>query len=86
MVREPTMEEALRRRRDLTFLGLLGALLVATGIVLLYAAYPPHRDIVTSAGEIRAVDPGLLKRLLRSGHLSDHEAEHYRRAEGAGKP
>lgn len=69
----------LQTRRDLLFLGALLLLVVASAFTVVRSAYPPHRDYRTAAGEIRAVNPAVLRRLLRSGRLSDREAEHYRR-------
>lgn len=68
-----------QQRRDLGFLVALGLLLAASAYAVLRSAYPPHRGHVTASGEIRAVDPSTLQRQLRSGRLSHHEAEHWRR-------
>jgi len=70
-----------QRWRDVGFLVALGLLLVALAYAVLRSAYPPHRGHVTTSGEIRAVDPSTLRRQLRSGRLSSHEAEQWRRVE-----
>ena len=71
-----------QRWRDLGFLVALGLLLAASAYAVLRSAYPPHRGHVTTSGEIRPVAPATLKRQLRSGRLSKHEAVHWRRVGG----
>jgi hypothetical protein len=69
----------LQQRTDLVFLALLFVLLAAVGFVVVRSVYPPHRDLRTASGEIRAIEPPLLRSLLQSGHFSSHEALFYRR-------
>lgn len=73
-----------QRRRDVGFLAMVGVMLVASAYAVIRSAYPPHRGYVTASGEIRAVDPATLRRQLRSGRLSKHEAAHWKRV-GAGR-
>jgi hypothetical protein len=76
----------VQRRRDLVFLALLFALLAAVGFSVVRSVRSPFRDRRTAAGEIRAIDPALLRSLIRSGHLSTREAVQYRRPGGEGAP
>lgn len=36
-------------------------------------------------GEVRDVDPELIRKRIRAGQLSDHEAEHYRVLDGGNR-
>lgn len=67
-----------RRRRSLCFLGALALLLSLMVAVVLEQAYPPKPEPGGAAGEIRAVPPALLESQLRSGRLSNREADHWR--------
>ncbi len=76
-----------QRRRDLTFLGVLGLLLFTAALAVVQAAYPPRPETGAAAGgEVRPVNPATLRRQIRSGRLSSHPAEHWRPApRGAGR-
>ena len=72
-----------QRRRDGTFLVMLGLLLAVSGLAVVRSAYPPRKPgAVSPGGEIRPVESGTLRRGLRSGRLSDQPAKHWRPADG----
>jgi hypothetical protein len=68
-----------QRLRDGVFLVALGLMLLVLGCAVVQSAYPGGRSKRTATGVVRAVDPAALKQGFRSGHLSNHEAEHYHR-------
>jgi hypothetical protein len=74
-------QAARQRRRDVGFLAALGLVLVVSVFAVVRSAYPPHAGQGTASGEIRAVDAQTLRRQLRSGRLSNHEAVHWRSVE-----
>ena len=79
------LELEVQRRRDLTFLAVLFLLFFAAAAMVVKTAYPPHRDLRTASGKIRAVDPTVLRNQLRERRLSKHEALNYRRVDPPGR-
>ena len=75
-----------QRRRDAGFLMTLWLLLMTSAYAVVWSAYSTRRGHVTSAGEIRAVDPATLRRQLRSGRLSNKDAVFWRRVGEPRKP
>ncbi|MFC1482373.1 hypothetical protein ACFL51_01055 [Myxococcota bacterium] len=80
------VDRELRRRRDALFLVLLALMMAAMAWAVVHTAFPEGRtgDYQTAAGTIRKVPPAKLRNQLSTGRLSDHEAEHYRRAGAIG--
>lgn len=72
-------EDSLARgRRSLIFVGVLGLVLATMGAVVVEHAYPPGSLPLGADGEIRPVPTELLRSQIRSGRISDREADHWR--------
>lgn len=80
------LEAGAERRRSVGFVGVLALLLAAMGLAVVQAAHPPRPDVGGTAGEIRPIPQALLRSQLRSGRLSDREAEHWRLEPAGGAP
>jgi hypothetical protein len=80
------IQAGFQRRRDLVFLALLALMLAAVGWTVWSAVRPARGSGPAAAGEIRRIEPAVLRALLGSGHLSDHEAAHYRRVGAEARP
>ena len=72
------MDAQGKRMRTIGFLGALALLLASMGAVVVEQAYPPRPGSGKASGEIRPVPQALLGSQLRSGRLSDQEADHWR--------
>ncbi len=70
---------------DRLFLSAL-CVVALTAAAHLLAAPDPAPGGAALGGEVRDVDSELIRQRIRSGQLSDHEAEHYRVLDGGPEP